>query len=328
MLIGQIQLLEAFLNVFPQLLAEELEQHHNKIKYMKLFLKYTFICFIAFFHINTFAQSIYDGGNGDGFTKNCYSQADNIAFNIYNGGNSDGFAIDCYTQADNIAFNIYDGGNSDGFAIDCYTQLDNPLFFIYSGGQGDGNSIFCAGTITEIPLPIELIDFKAILVDNFVQLNWQTASEINNDYFTVEKSINATNWVGIIKINGAGNSNTVLTYSTVDNTPYNGVSYYRLKQTDFDGHFEYSKIRSINLNSVSNNEVQVYPNPTNSQINIVGNKFELGKIKVLNTLGQDVSTIATVVHTNKSTATVDLSNLSKGIYYVKTKTTTKKVLKQ
>jgi len=308
---------------------------------------YKYICFfssIFLLHIISFSQSIYNGGSGDGFTIgcyaqanniafdiyaggisdgyaiDCYAQADNIAFDIYAGGNSDGFAIDCYAQTDNIAFDIYAGGNSDGFAIDCYAQADNIAFDIYAGGNGNGNAMFCVGTITEVPLPIELINFNALLVNKKVHLNWQTASEINNDYFTIEKSKNVTDWEELGKINGAGNSSQVLNYNTIDYNPYLNISYYRLKQTDFDGQFSYSNIEAVNIEE-GESSILIYPNPTDGMITIKGNENELSELIIYNVLGQNITSSVLVITISTKNKIVNFENLSKGIYLIKTKTT-------
>lgn len=100
---------------------------------------------------------------------------------------------------------------------------------------------------SENPLPVELLYFDGRLNKNKkVDLTWATASEINNDYFNIERSQDGKNWETIDRVEGAGNSNQKLNYQTKDSNPYEGVSYYRLKQTDFDGSFEYSNIVSIN----------------------------------------------------------------------------------
>ncbi|MFN4123886.1 MAG: T9SS type A sorting domain-containing protein [Flavobacteriales bacterium] len=92
------------------------------------------------------------------------------------------------------------------------------------------------------PLPIQLLHFSAVPNGNVVDLEWITASEINNHYFTVERSADASQFDGILQRLGAGNSNIVLVYQDVDYQPLQGISYYRLKQTDFDGSFSYSQI--------------------------------------------------------------------------------------
>ena len=229
------------------------------------------------------------------------------------------------TQQSFAQENIFKGGNDDGFTLSCYAQPDN----IFSGGNDDGFGFSCVGALgTEVPLPVELINFIAHVQDNWVNLKWQTASEINNDYFTIEKSQNGVVWEQTKKINGAGNSSSQLSYSTVDRQPFLGVSYYRLKQTDFDGQFEYSQIRSINIELSDNSQIEIYPNPTNNKITVMGNQNELEDIIIYNTLGQDVTLLTQQIENNKIKVVIDLTKLSSGIYYIKTKTTANKLYKQ
>jgi hypothetical protein len=106
-------------------------------------------------------------------------------------------------------------------------------------------------------LPIDLMYLRATAVENSVQLDWATAQEINNDYFTIEKSADGKNFTQITTVNGKGNSKAVSKYSAVDYAPYSGVTYYRLKQTDFDGKFTYSKTVAVQMNSIANS-LQAY----------------------------------------------------------------------
>lgn len=106
-------------------------------------------------------------------------------------------------------------------------------------------SDFAIARSAEDPLPIELLSFYAKPVDSYVKLQWETASEINNDYFTVEKSKDGVNFYPVCLIQGAGNSTITLDYSAVDVHPYKGLSYYRLLQTDFDGRQSSSHIISV-----------------------------------------------------------------------------------
>jgi len=99
------------------------------------------------------------------------------------------------------------------------------------------------------PLPVELLDFTAVLNKGKVDLNWATASEVNNDFFSVERSADGSDFSPLIQIEGAGNSNTVLKYYSVDENPLQGFFYYRLKQTDFDGAVSYSKVVMLTQNA-------------------------------------------------------------------------------
>ncbi len=202
----------------------------------------------------------------------------------------------------------------------------------FNGISGIADNLrFTLATInfSQTPLPVELIYFNAMPVENRkVKVEWKTASEINNDFFTIEKSVNILDWETVNTVDGAGNSNTHLSYSTFDNKPYSGVSYYRLKQTDFDGQFKYSPIKRVQLIYFSTESIEVYPNPTSNLITVSGIISALNEIQIINALGQDVTNLTTVSKTSESTVLIDLSQLAKGIYYLKTKTTTNSVYKK
>lgn len=142
----------------------------------------------------------------------------------------------------------------------------------------DGAATFCgngivsvAGSVIGTPdpcftgvLPVELISFNAIANDNVVEINWSTASQLNNDYFTIERSTNGEKFTELFKVDGAGTSVQQIDYFEQDLYPLPGTSYYRLKQTDFDGTSAYSQTVAIKR-STSTGVLTVYPNPTNAQ---------------------------------------------------------------
>lgn len=111
-------------------------------------------------------------------------------------------------------------------------------------------------------LPVKLISFDATVnKENTVDLNWATASELDNAYFEVERSSDAVDFSPIAKVEGAGNSTNTIQYHTTDNNPLNGMSYYRLKQVDLDGNFAYSEIVSVSISggALNQSSVRVYP---------------------------------------------------------------------
>nr|MBA3705031.1 T9SS type A sorting domain-containing protein [Bacteroidota bacterium] len=135
------------------------------------------------------------------------------------------------------------------------------------------NNTFTLGTVnsTRTPLPIELLSFTADPVNNsYTRVKWTTATETNNDFFTVEKSRDGINFENIGIVDGGGNTISVLNYSLIDDSPYKGVSYYRLKQTDFDGKFSYSHLIAVEFgNNIDNFRFNLYPNPINIGENII-----------------------------------------------------------
>jgi len=118
------------------------------------------------------------------------------------------------------------------------------------------------------------------------------------------------------------------------NNTYNNMSLDILLNPRLDneiidiGPYEYQSTTLSVIENINYEEISIYPNPTNSQITIIGDKSELAELKVFNTLGQDVSRATTILHRKDSTTIIDLSQLSNGIYFIKTKTTVNNVYKK
>lgn len=178
--------------------------------------------------------------------------------------------------------------------------------------------------LSGVSLPIELVQFSAKKLPlSKVELYWQTASEINNDYFTIERSNNGINWSEIKRIAGSGNSTHPTNYAVIDDQPYK-TSYYKLKQTDFDGLSTYSQVRIINFENFEAPIVEVFPNPTKNEIILTGSILELEQVKLYNSLGQEII----VLNNTEPKLRIDLSTLNNGIYYLKTKTTVNKIYRE
>ncbi len=116
-------------------------------------------------------------------------------------------------------------------------------------------------------LPVELKLFSVSSFQNKVKLNWITASEINNDYFTIQRASNEIPafWEDLLKVKGNGNSTNDITYVAQDVHPFYGVSYYRLKQTDYDGNSKTFESQAIDINF---GEINIFPNPVNDFLEI------------------------------------------------------------
>ncbi|MBU0763473.1 MAG: T9SS type A sorting domain-containing protein, partial [Bacteroidetes bacterium] len=155
-----------------------------------------------------------------------------------------------------------------------------------NSGSGTSGWIKSDGTATFSPftfasksavntLPVELLFFDAKLRGDVVDVFWTTASEFNTDFFTVERSADSRNFEKVTDVKAAGLSATTLNYYAVDGFPYTGVSYYRLKVTDFDGSIVYSDIVTITYHpeiyevETSLQMVNIFPNPTNGDLNII-----------------------------------------------------------
>lgn len=139
-----------------------------------------------------------------------------------------------------------------------------------------------------VVLPMELLSFTATLNKDVVDLDWTTASETNSDYFTLERSSDALNFNFLMNVTGAGNSIETLNYHQVDPHPLHGTSYYRLKQTDFDGRFRYSQIEAVTING-GDFGFSVIQNPTTSDnlsLSISGACNAYTTIKIMDALGR------------------------------------------
>lgn len=179
----------------------------------------------------------------------------------------------------------------------------------------DDVSVACACSV----LPIELAYFDAQKVEDQVQLNWLTASEVDNAFFTVERSADAVSWNPVVAIQGAGTSMQPQSYNALDSFPFQGISYYRLKQTDFNGAFEYSEIRAVDFEFSG---IKVFPNPSNAQITLTGKGFQLHTPTFFNVLGQDVSTRVSMNENSDQRMTLDISALESGTYFIRSRENT------
>ncbi|KXJ04558.1 hypothetical protein AC249_AIPGENE23431, partial [Exaiptasia diaphana] len=130
----------------------------------------------------------------------------------------------------------------------------------FSGGSG------AVSLVSINTLPVELITFEGYHKNRMNFLRWTTASEINNDKFEIERSSHPSQgFEKIGEVDGAGTTNQMAEYDWIDQNPVNGLNYYRLKQIDFDGHFEYSSV--IALTAEMQDGYALYPNPTQKDVN-------------------------------------------------------------
>jgi hypothetical protein len=168
-------------------------------------------------------------------------------------------------------------------------------------------------------LPVELLGFRAVCKNTDVLITWSTATETNNDYFTIEYSTDAKNWQAIATVKGANNSNQILRYSTIHESINNGgISYYRLKQTNFDGEYEYFTPVVVSCNSENQYKINVYPNPFNQHLNIDINGLttEKANILIMDLTGKTV--FSQSLNNNDNTFKIDLdANLPNGVYFMK-----------
>ena len=189
-------------------------------------------------------------------------------------------------------------------------------FSEFGGGGGDGGG---GG------LPIKLISFTGMLKNKTVQLYWVTATEINNDFFTLEKSGDGITFEELAIIEGAGNSSETRHYSYIDPMPYDEITYYKLKQTDYDGTFEYSDIISVTTDNNIGSSMSLFPNPVQSNnLNIMLAGVEINSQAVMSITDNKGVTVYTENYDIAAGSTLlEIflpENLSGGIYQVSFKT--------
>jgi hypothetical protein len=163
------------------------------------------------------------------------------------------------------------------------------------------------------PLPIVLLSFTAKPNGDDVDLNWTTSVEINNDFFTVERSQDGENFSFVSTVKGAGNSMILKKYYTKDVQAYSGISYYRLKQTDYSGHYQYSNIIAVKFLSEILKSVVVYPNPVANELHIeLPGNTETVNFEILSATGALVYKGSV-----NERITVPTTSFSSGVYVIK-----------
>lgn len=181
-----------------------------------------------------------------------------------------------------------------------------------------------AGVFIPSLLPVEFTLFQAQRVDDsHVRLEWQTASEVNNDYFTIEKSLDGQEWIDAVTVSGAGNSSVALNYQVLDRQSNVVGVYYRLKQTDFDGTETYTQ--TIKVPSEIVTKVELYPNPFVNELNIVSSD-NIQSIEVYDVSGNKIAFESQSI--NEKQMTINFNDLDSGIYFVRiNQNQVKKVIK-
>ena len=197
--------------------------------------------------------------------------------------------------------------------------MDEPFdieFFgstLYVSGRAS-NNVFAVpvGVSTSFPiLPVELIKFTARKEGEAVSLRWLTASESNNMGFELERSADAASWETLDFIHGNGTTSSPQTYQYVDETPMSGHNYYRLKQIDFNGQFEYSDIVVVYIDN-QQSTFNIFPNP------VTKDHFQLQFSETLNATVEVYDLTGRLLYSQliKNRNTMELGPLPAGIYTI------------
>lgn len=209
--------------------------------------------------------------------------------------------------------------------------------FVNGGSDSTPNSItnaFLVSTSTEddindnslilgikysVALPVELISFEARSSESDAILTWETATEINNELFVVERSIDGFSFQEIGKVDGAGSSTEVNDYHFVDSEigVTEKLAYYRLKQVDFDGSYSYSEIRAVKWDDTKEQiSITLYPNPAHDIINLELEGISLGEARLL-IVDQHGKQLRDLKYDNTKDWRIDITDLQAAPYFIK-----------
>jgi|GEM_PF-3416447 len=192
----------------------------------------------------------------------------------------------------------------------------SPYYNIMRNGISSFPAFMVKSGIT--PLPVELLNFSAILNNQHqTSLTWETASELNNDYFDIGRSTDNIHFKTVARVKGAGNSSTPVKYHILDYFPETGINYYRLGQVDFNSQVKWSPVKSVLVETNQPAAVSVtMKDNRNLQLRFNYTPSGAATIVIYDSLGKETST--RIVHSieNGDEVPVDCSRLSKGIYYV------------
>lgn len=215
----------------------------------------------------------------DGSTNLVSVYVNGVLFGSYNDGATNTYK--CATNTTPITF------FRDDNTVACEAQPGCVKYLSVSSGISTAAQVATTWTnlCSIIALPVELSDIEVSCVNRSQIVRWVTLSENNTDYFSLEKSTDGYNWEEVDKISGAGNSNTTHEYEVIDNHPFE-ITYYRIKQVDFNGDYKYSEIIVHKSCEERDMTFSVYPNPAQNVIHVTSGFA--GKLEVFNLIGSKI----------------------------------------
>lgn len=197
---------------------------------------------------------------------------------------------------------IVTAGQEYIMVLDNYSVTTSPFDFAWGGTA----ILDCSA------LPVTWLHLDGIHKDGANILEWSTASEINNDYFSIERSVNGFDFEEIHRMDGAGNSSQMLDYRYTDYHVSTEMTYYRLKQVDYDGGHSYTAIIAVQAFD-SSSEIHIYPNPMGDELNLDLGKREGGVVSIYDETGR----VLLFEELNERLSTLDVHNLDSGIYQLR-----------
>jgi hypothetical protein len=258
---------------------------------------------------------VFSAVSGD----NCSSGIQALVYEVTTDGNG------CCTNLNSVSNCFNPVSQAGGTVTATPLVIGNQYYLMIDGNSGSGCNFTVANwTLT---LPVELIKFDGYNYKNGNKLLWTTASEINNDYFIIQKSDDAERFTDVGIVNGHGNSNQINDYEFIDDSPSYETTYYRLKQIDFDGKSGLSKI--IAINSQETLDIKIYPNPSqdNFSFDISESTNNTYTINYTNLIGSVIQEQVNITEGANTYQVNDFKTLTGGIYFVQIINENGKVIK-
>lgn len=231
--------------------------------------------------------------------------------NFTNNNNSDGVSID---GSMSVGGNLDNGNNSDIIGNGTLT-VDGTVTNDGTIGGMTGTSAF--GTLSST-LPVELISFTSENFSHGTVLNWVTATEINNDYFLVQRSENGSDFYEIGEVDGHGTVTETKVYYFVDHLPLAQVEYYRLKQVDFDGAYEIHQTIVVSSDRLARSvRMDIFPNPASEKISLKSVRpLEYKELVLVDISGKEVANLKNSLEGSGLVFETSLPQLDRGLYHV------------
>lgn len=221
-----------------------------------------------------------------------------VAFDRSGDGNKDSaFTYEFDPPGNHISDGTYclstmSGNESFVISIPCGAEVNVSIIgYTNNSGNKGGDCIGFSENISTAALPVELVDFHSTIIDEQVLLEWTTASEIDHDYFAIERSIDTEAFKTIGQVNGSDDSYELKHYTFMDQSPATGNNFYRLRQVDLNGHTAFSDIRVVRLSSIK--DYVIYPSFAREKVTVnFGKQLESElSIRVVNMSGKLVKEI-------------------------------------
>lgn len=170
------------------------------------------------------------------------------------------------------------------------------------------------------PLPVEWASIDAYRVEDYTQIEWATFTEVNNAYFTVERSADRIFWEEIAQVSAVGNSQSVQSYTARDYSPMMGINYYQIKQVDVDGQFSYSETVKVQFKEENPLSLRIYPNPTSTAadptVSFFATQAQVYELHLSDLRGEVLTARTVNAVYGRNQLTLPLGDLPQGVYFI------------